>query len=91
MTTERILEGHKDKCSDCNLSFSNCQVCASNGFVDEKVVFKFEGLRAEYEDGFIFKFTVYNYLNRKRIHHHKSSIVLEVNPSICGQDAEERL
>jgi hypothetical protein len=90
MATERILEDHKDKGSDCNQSYSNCPVCASNGFVDEKVVFEFEGLRSENEDGFIFKFTLHDYPKRQRIHHHKPSSVLEVNPSICGQGAEER-
>jgi hypothetical protein len=83
MTTERILADHKDKRSDCNQSYSNCHVCAFNGFADEKVVFKFEGLRAEHEDGFIFKFTVYNYPNQGRIHHHKPLRVLEVNSSVC--------
>ena len=81
MTTERILTDDKDKRFDCNQNYSNCHVCAHNGFTDEKVVLEFEGFRSEHEDGFIFKFTVYDYPNQGRIHLHKS--LLETNPSVC--------
>jgi hypothetical protein len=82
MTTEGILSDDKDKRFDCNQCYSNCHICAFNGFADEKVVLEFEGFRSEDEDGFIFKFTVYD-PNQGRIHHHKALSVLEVNSSIC--------
>ena len=48
-----------------------CDQCAWNGFPNEKIVRVFHGLRAEYEDGFIYRYTEYDYdpLGKGRIIH----------------------
>ena len=38
-----------------------CDLCALNGYPNQKVVFEYEGLRPEEQDGFIYKFSVYEY------------------------------
>jgi hypothetical protein len=59
---------------------TNCQICEWYGFQDEKILVKFEGVCPEDEDGFVEKFTEYNYdprLGAKRIKHvHKCNIKL---------------
>jgi hypothetical protein len=53
-----------------------CQVCGWYGYPYEKIVVEFEGIRSEEEDGFVDKFTEYDYdaktVEIKRIiHRHK--------------------
>jgi hypothetical protein len=38
-----------------------CQVCGWYGYPYEKIVVEFEGIRSEEEDGFVDKFTEYDY------------------------------
>jgi hypothetical protein len=46
---------------DRSRKYSFCDLCELNGFPNEKVVFEFQGLRSENEDGFIYKFSTYEY------------------------------
>ncbi len=56
--------------SDRNYSF--CEICEFNGYPNEKVVYRYEGLRSEYDEGFITVFTVYDYsIQRGKLHVHK--------------------
>ena len=51
-----------------------CDQCAWNGFPNEKIVRLFHGLRPECEDGFIYRYTEYDYDpsgKGKIIHVHK--------------------
>jgi hypothetical protein len=48
--------------------YSYCDLCALNGHPNQKVVFEYEGLRPEDQDGFIYKFSVHEYPLRE---HHK--------------------
>jgi hypothetical protein len=73
MTINNFYKGkdifdHKDR------GYSICDICKSNGYPNEKVVYQLEGFRSENEEGFIFKFTVYNYSADRRTknkHEHK--------------------
>jgi hypothetical protein len=38
-----------------------CQICGWYGYPQEKILVEFEGIRPEDEDGFIDKFTEYDY------------------------------
>jgi hypothetical protein len=48
-----------------------CDQCAWNGFPNEKIVRVHHGLKPEYEDGFIYNYTEYDYepLGKSRIIH----------------------
>lgn len=48
--------------------YSCCDLCALNGYPNQRVVFEYEGLRPEDEDGFIYKFSLYEY---PLLEHHK--------------------
>jgi hypothetical protein len=48
--------------------YTYCDLCALNGYPSQQVVFEYEGLRPENQDGFIYKFSVYEYPLLK---HHK--------------------
>jgi hypothetical protein len=54
---------------------TNCQVCGWNGYPYEKVIIEFEGIRSEEEEGFIDKFTEYDYdcyaIEKRTKHTHK--------------------
>jgi hypothetical protein len=50
-----------DSTFDRSIKYSFCDLCELNGFPNIKVVFEFQGLRSEYEEGFIYKFEVYEY------------------------------
>jgi hypothetical protein len=39
-----------------NQGYVFCDICAFSGYQNEKVVYQFEGLRPETEDGFIYKY-----------------------------------
>ena len=60
-----------------------CQVCGWYGYPYEKIVVEFEGIRSEEEDGFVDKFTEYNYNTEgrkttKHIHKYDSKLVQEL-------------
>lgn len=53
-------------------NYSLCEVCEFNGYPNEKVIYHYEGLRSEYEEGFIHKLTEYEYpIQKRRVHVHK--------------------
>jgi hypothetical protein len=73
------------KSSNLNYSiaadYSYCDLCALNGHPNQKVVFEYEGLRPEDQDGFIYKFSVYEYpllehLKRRHVHVFQSKQVV---------------
>jgi hypothetical protein len=73
----------KDTLADNNIKdlhdspkYVYCDLCAMNGYANEKVSVEFEGFRSEYEDGFIYKFTVYDYYYPAREHIHKCNLKL---------------
>src|SRR5215217_7269883 len=49
-----------------------CDICAFDGYTNEKVVFIYTGFRSEDEDRFVYKYTVNEYENPDRIHIHTS-------------------
>jgi hypothetical protein len=61
-------------------SVTFCQVCSWYGYPQEKIIRDFEGIRPEDEDGFIYKFTEYDYntdTGEKRTKHiHKYNLKL---------------
>ena len=49
-----------------------CDICAFNGIPHEKVVFVIHGFRPENEDGFVLKFTEYDFpIQKGKVHTHK--------------------
>ena len=60
-----------------------CQVCGWYGYPQEKILIEFEGIRPEDEDGFVYKFTEYNYdyergqKGNKHIHKYHLKLVHE--------------
>jgi hypothetical protein len=60
-----------------------CQVCSWYGYPREKIIIEFEGFRHEEEDGFVDKFTEYNYdaetgqKGTKHIHKYDPKLVQE--------------
>lgn len=72
MTANDILMKDKDKPSVSIGTFSFCEICESNGYPNEKVVYHYQGMRSEDEEGFITRFTVYDYpIQAGKIHVHK--------------------
>jgi hypothetical protein len=63
-----------------SIDYSYCDLCALNGYSDEKVTYEYEGLRSENQDGFIYKFRVFDYYypaRKKKIKHiHKCNLKL---------------
>jgi hypothetical protein len=57
----RSLIRDKDKSSVSDRSYVLCDICEFNGCPNEKVVYRYEGQRSEDEEGFITRFTVYDY------------------------------
>jgi hypothetical protein len=63
---------------------TRCQVCGWYGYPEDKIIVEFEGMRPEYEDGFVYKFTEYDYdgligQNRiKHVHKYKPELVQEL-------------
>jgi hypothetical protein len=71
MTTNTFAEDN-DKHFDVNAQcYIFCDQCAWNGFPYEKIVRVFHGLRPDYEDGFIYRYTEYDYdpVGKSRIIH----------------------
>jgi hypothetical protein len=60
-----------------------CQVCSWYGYPHEKIIIEFEGIRTEEEDGFVDKFTEYDYdtetgqKRNKHIHKYNLKLVQE--------------
>jgi hypothetical protein len=74
--TTNIFSLDTDKHFDAK-DFIFCDQCAWNGFPNEKIVRLFHGLRPEYEDGFIYRYTEYDYdpLGKSKILHvHKYNL-----------------
>jgi hypothetical protein len=72
--TNNIFSEVKDKHFDVKhdfLGYIFCDQCTWNGFPNEKIVRVFHGLRPEYEDGFIYRYTEYDYdpVGKNRIIH----------------------
>jgi len=86
--TINILSEDKDKHFDVSiLNYIFCDQCAWNGFGNEKIVRVFHGLRPEDEDGFIYRYTEYDYdpldkSNIKHIHKYDQKIIDEQVRSI---------
>lgn len=60
--TTNILSEDNDKLFDVNAQcYIFCDQCACNGFPNEKIIRVHHGLRPEYEDGFIYRYTEYDY------------------------------
>jgi hypothetical protein len=74
MTPDNEISSARDKLFDDKcIHVCFCDQCCWNGYVDEKVVYEFEGLRPETEDGFIYIYEVYDYpvKGEKTKHEHK--------------------
>jgi hypothetical protein len=72
MMIKNLFSDHTHKSFDCKQGYRFCDVCDFNGFPNQKVIYQFEGLRPEDEDGFIYKFTEYDYCyptREKKIKH----------------------
>ena len=69
MTTNIFSEDKDKHFDDEDCIF--CDQCAWNGFPNEKIVRVFHGLRPEYEDGFIYRYSEYDYdpLGKSKIIH----------------------
>jgi hypothetical protein len=62
----------KHKSSVYSGEYSFCDVCTFNGYPNERVVIVIHGFRSENEDGFVLKFTEYDFpIQKRRIHRHK--------------------
>ena len=71
--TTNIFSEDKDKHFDVK-DYIFCDQCSWNGIHNEKISRVFHGLRSEYEDGFIYRYTEYDYDplgNGRIIHVHK--------------------
>jgi hypothetical protein len=61
-----------------------CQVCEWYGYPFEKIIREFEGFRSEEEDGFVDKYTEYDYnaetghKNNKHIHKYNPELIQEL-------------
>jgi hypothetical protein len=58
--TTNIFSEDTDKHFDVE-DYNFCDQCACNGFPNEKIIRLFHGLRPECEDGFIYRYTEYDY------------------------------
>ena len=94
-TINHILIKDKDKSSVSDRNYTLCDICAFNGYPNEKVVYRHEGLRSEDEEGVIIRFSVYDYpivagkIHAGKIHAHKSNDELInrlVNQSLCNTE-----
>ena len=89
--TINIYSEHEDKHFSWNQNYVLCDICAFNGFPNENVVFVIHGFRSEDEDGFVIKFTEYDFpLQRGKIHVHKYNdelIMRLVNQSLYSMNA----
>jgi hypothetical protein len=71
-TIYHSLIGDKDKASVSDRDYFLCDICEFHGYPNEKVVYRYEGLRSEDEEGFIIRFAVYDYhIQLGKIHVHK--------------------
>ena len=51
----------KDKSSVSDRNYFLCDICEFNGYPNEKVVYQYKGQKSEDEEGFITRFSVYDY------------------------------
>ncbi|HEY6885451.1 MAG TPA: hypothetical protein VI278_15565 [Nitrososphaeraceae archaeon] len=71
-TISHILIKDKDKPSVSDRSYILCDICEFHGYPNEKVVYRYEGLRSEDQEGFIIRFAVYDYpVQSGKIHVHR--------------------
>jgi hypothetical protein len=82
-TTNSGISEDKIKSFDNDKNYVYCDVCEFNGYPNEKVVYYYEGLRSEEEEGFITKFTVYDYPTLfSHVHKHNRKLSKFVNLDI---------
>jgi hypothetical protein len=79
--TINIFAEDKDKHFDV-LNYIFCDQCAWNGFPNEKIIRIFHGLRPEDEDGFICRYSEYDYdpsgkSKAKHVHKYDQKIIDE--------------
>ena len=90
MTTNNSISEGKNKSFDNGKNYSYCDICTFNGYPNQKVVYEYEGLRSEDEEGFIYKFTEYEYPLQKRriVHVHKwnDNLIKRVNQSLGNRE-----
>jgi hypothetical protein len=60
-----------------------CQVCGWYGYPHEKIIVEFEGIRPEDEDGFIDKFTEYDY--DAEVEQKKAKHIHKCNPELVQE------
>ena len=71
-TINHSLIKDKDKSSVSDRNYFLCDICEFNGYPNEKVVYQYKGLRSEDEEGFITRFSVYDYpIQAGILHVHK--------------------
>jgi hypothetical protein len=80
--TRNIYSEDTDKHFDVKDYYIFCDQCEWNGFSNEKIVRIFHGLRLEDEDGFIYRYTEYDYdpsgkSNIKHVHKYDQKIIDE--------------
>jgi hypothetical protein len=77
-------------CNDEGTSSSACDICEFNGFPNERVVYQCEGLRSEDEDGFIYKYNLYDYpaaegKKIKHVHKYNRRLIDELVDVVLGK------
>jgi hypothetical protein len=71
-TINHILIKDKDKSYVSDRNYFLCDICTFNGYPNEKIIYRYAGLRSEDEEGFIIIFAVYDYpIEAGKIHAHK--------------------
>jgi hypothetical protein len=70
MTDINILTANNNKHFDDPQEYVFCNICAYEGYPYEKIIYRFERLRSEQEEGFIYETTIYDHDNRSRKHIH---------------------
>ena len=71
-TINHSLIKDKDKSSVSDRNYFLCDICEFNGYPNEKVVYQYKGQRSEDEEGFITRFSVYDYpIQAGKFHVHK--------------------
>src|SRR5437764_13931489 len=90
MTDMNILTANNNKHFDDPQEYVFCDICAYEGYPYEKIIYRFERLRSEQEEGFIYKTTIYDHDNRSRIHIHNpygfNIIALRTNSNSVDAD-----
>ena len=66
-----------------------CQVCEWYGYPFEKIIREFEGFRSEEEDGFVYKFTEYDYDTETG--HKGSRHIHKYDPKLVQEEVDSAL